>query len=55
MTLLTILIQIILTIPLTILLNYYQKEQQRKINQRKRILNSNIWNIYKKFLYNKYS
>ena len=33
MTLLTILIQIILTIPLTILLNYYQKEQQRKINQ----------------------
>ena len=33
MTLLTILIQIILTIPLTILLNYYQEEQQRKINQ----------------------
>ena len=33
MTLLTILIQIILTIPLTIVLNYYQNEQQRKINQ----------------------
>ncbi len=33
MTLTTILLQIVLTIPLTIILNYFQKEENRRINQ----------------------
>ena len=33
MTLTTIILQILLTIPLTIILNYFKKEENRRINQ----------------------